>query len=69
MYQVLVQLDDREFVVVACRDEVKEAVHLIEELSAYWPREYVVRDSEGNNIDLTRYATIGVERGAGPPIR
>jgi hypothetical protein len=69
MYQILVQLDDREFVFVACRDELKEAVHLIEGLNVHWHREYVVRDSEGNDVDLTRYATIGLERGAASPIR
>jgi hypothetical protein len=69
MYQVLVQIDDHEFVIVACRDELKEAIHLIEELSAYWPRDYVVRDPEGNDVDLTRYTAIGLERGTASPIR
>ncbi len=54
MYHVFVQLDDFEFVTVACRDELEEAIHLIDGLNAYWPREYVVRDSEGHGVDLTR---------------
>jgi hypothetical protein len=27
-------------------------VQLVGELNIYWPHEYVVRDSNGNNIDL-----------------
>jgi hypothetical protein len=69
MYQVLVQLDDCEFAIVACRHELKEVIFLIEGLSAYWPREYVVRDSEGNDVDLTRYTTMGLERGTSSAIR
>ena len=69
MYKVLVQLDDREFVIVACRNELKEAVHLIEGLNAYWPREYIVRDSEGDEVDLIRYTTIGLERGTASAVR
>ena len=68
MYRVFVQLDDDEFVIVACRDELEEAVQLIERLYAYWPREYVVRDSEGNDVDLTRYTAIEFERSAASPI-
>ena len=67
MYHVFVQLDDCEFVTVACRDELEEAIHLIDGLNAYWPREYVVRDSEGNDVDLTRYTAIEPERGATSP--
>ncbi len=67
MYQVLVQLDDREFAIVACRDELSEAVDLIERLCAYWPREYVVRDSQGHDVDLVRNTMIGLGRGATLP--
>jgi hypothetical protein len=52
MYHVFVQLDDCEFVTVACRDELEEAIHLIDGLNAYWPREYVVRDSEATTLTL-----------------
>ena len=68
MYHVFVQLDDCEFAIVACRDDLEEAVHLIDGLNAYWPREYVVRDLEGHDVDLTRYTAIGPERGAGSAI-
>lgn len=63
MYRVLAQLDDGEFVVVACRDELKEAVQLIEGLNAHWPKEYVVRDSQGSDVDITRYKGTESERG------
>ena len=69
MYHVFVQLDDCEFVTVACRDELEEAIHLIHGLNAYWPREYVVRDSEGHDVDLTRYTAIKPERVAASAIR
>ena len=54
MYCVFVQLDDGEFQIVASRDEIEEAAQLIDGLNAYWPRKYVVRDSEGNDIDHVR---------------
>lgn len=52
MYSVLVQLDDGEFQHVASRGDLEQAVQLVGELNIYWPHEYVVRDSNGNNIDL-----------------
>jgi hypothetical protein len=67
MYRVFVQLDDCEFVIVACRDDLEETVQLIEGLNTYWPREYVVRDSEGNDVDLTKHTTIEHERGPASP--
>ena len=68
MYCVLVQLDDGEFVVVASRDELEAAVQVIEGLNAHWPREYVVRDSKGNDVDLIRYTAIQPELGAASPV-
>jgi hypothetical protein len=47
---LLVRLGDGEFPHVAFRDDLEQAVQLAEELKAYWPHEYVVRDSEGNNV-------------------
>jgi hypothetical protein len=64
MYRVLAQLGDGEFMFVASRDELIEAIQLIEGLNAYWPKEYVVRDSQGNDVDLTRYMRTERERGA-----
>lgn len=53
MYNVFVQLGDGEFLHVASRDDLEEAVQLMGTLKAYWPQEYAVRDSEGNDVDLT----------------
>jgi hypothetical protein len=52
VYIVLVQLGDGEFQHVASRDDIEQAVRLVQELKAYWPHEYVVRDSKGNDVDL-----------------
>jgi hypothetical protein len=69
MYRVLAQLEDGEFLHVACRHELQEAVQLIEGLNAYWPREYVLRDSQGSDVDLKRYTATEPERGADPFMR
>jgi hypothetical protein len=55
VYTIFRRLADGEFVHVASRDELQKAVQLIEDLEALWPGqgEYVVRDSEGNEINLT----------------
>ena len=52
MYSVLKQRENGELEHVAFRDELEQAVQLIETLRAHWPGEYVVRDSEGNDVDL-----------------
>ena len=52
MYSVFTRLADGEFLFVASREELEQAAHLVRELHANWPNEYVVRDSEGNDIDL-----------------
>jgi LPS sulfotransferase NodH len=53
VYSVFKQLGNGEFVHVASRDELEQAVQLVEALSTHWPGEYVVRDSKGNDVDLT----------------
>jgi LPS sulfotransferase NodH len=53
VYRVFRQLESGEFVHVASRDELEQAVQLMEALNTHWPGEYVVRDSEGNEVDLT----------------
>jgi hypothetical protein len=45
MYSVLKQLESGEFVQVASRDELEQAVRLAHALNAEWPGEYEVRDS------------------------
>lgn len=53
MYSVFRRLGSGEFVHVASRDELEQAVQLVEALNSIWPGEYVVRDSEGNDVNLT----------------
>jgi hypothetical protein len=53
VYSVFVQLGDGEFLHVASRDELEQAAQLAKELNGNWPQKYVVRDSEGNDVDLT----------------
>jgi hypothetical protein len=45
MYSVFKQLENGEFVHVASRDELGQAVNLAHALNAEWPGEYEVRDS------------------------
>jgi hypothetical protein len=52
VYTVLVHLGDGEFLFVASREELEQAAQLVLEFNANWPNEYVVRDSEGNDVDL-----------------
>jgi LPS sulfotransferase NodH len=54
VYSVFKQLGNGEFLHVASRDELEQAVQLVEALNTHWPGEYVVRDSEGNDVDLTK---------------
>ena len=53
MYSVFTKLGDGEFLFVASREELEQAAQLVQELNANWPHEYVVRDSEGNDVALT----------------
>jgi hypothetical protein len=48
---VFKQLENGELEHVAYRDELEQALQLVETLCAHWPGEYVVRDSEGNDVD------------------
>jgi hypothetical protein len=52
VYYVLKQLENGEFLQVGFRNELEQAMQLVEALNAQWPAEYVVRDSEGNDIAL-----------------
>lgn len=68
MNPLMVQLDDGEFLFVASHDELDEALQLIEGLRAYWPREYVLRDSNGNDLRLTRYTAKEPVQGDASPV-
>jgi hypothetical protein len=50
MYSVFTKLNDGEFLFVASREELEQAERLIKGLGAHWPNEYVIRDSEGNDV-------------------
>lgn len=58
MYTVFKQLQNGEFVHVAFRDEHDQAVQLVESLNSYWPGNYVVRDSQGNAMDLAKSSVM-----------
>jgi hypothetical protein len=64
MYHVFVQIGRDDYVFVATREDLEQAVKLVEGLRTCWPREYVVRDSNGNQVDLAGYAAIESGNGA-----
>ena len=61
MYTVFKQLENGELANVATRDELEQAVQLVEELNALWPGKYTVQDPERNDVDLTRPTVISPE--------
>ncbi len=54
MFTAFKQLENGEFVRVASRDELAEAVQLVESLNDDWPGRYEVRESL---LQVVRYAT------------
>ena len=52
MYCIFRQLENGELVHVASRDQLEQAVKLVEALREGFPGEYAVRDSEGNDMEL-----------------
>jgi hypothetical protein len=58
VYRVFRQIENGELIHVASRDQLEQAVTLVEALSEGFPGEYVVRDSEGNNIELPERPAI-----------
>jgi hypothetical protein len=58
MYSVFTKLSDGEFLFQASRGELEQAASLIEGLAAYWPNEYVIRDSEGNEVQTDSACTF-----------
>jgi hypothetical protein len=53
MYSVLKQLEDGEFVNVASRDNLQEALQLAQSLNVHWPGNYEVRDSRSEVVGLS----------------
>ena len=57
MYRVFRQIENGELIHVASRDQLEQVVKLVEALSEGFPGEYVVRDSEENDIELPERPT------------
>ena len=55
MFNIFVKLSEFGFIFVASREELEQANQLVKELKASWPHEYVIRDSQGNDIDPKCY--------------
>lgn len=53
VYTVLRKLENGECLHVASRDNREEVLQLVADLNTYWPGEYIVRDAQGRDIDLT----------------
>ena len=68
MYSVFKQFENGEFLHVASRDELEQAVQLVGAFNVHWPGEYVVRDLEGNDVDLTEYPVINASAALCHPI-
>ena len=60
MYSVFRQLGNGEFIQIASRDQLEQAVQLVVALKALWPKEgrFVVRDSNGKDVYLTERPAI-----------
>ena len=56
MYRIFKQTGDGEFVHVTTRQEIEQAVQVVEAFDFQWPGAYVVRDLEGNNVYSTELA-------------
>jgi len=52
VYSVFVKIGDGEFVFVASREDLQDAEQLVQNLNAAWLNEYIIRDSNGNNVDI-----------------
>ena len=60
MYTAFKQLENGEFVPVASRDELEEAVQLVESLNDYWPGGYEVRESRSQMVRyVTNFRSVG----------
>ena len=58
MFSVLTRIGDGELIFVASRDRLEQAMQLAWDLNTSWPREYVIRDSEGKTVEVKEYAAI-----------
>lgn len=60
MYNVFKQLGNGEFIQVASRDELEEAVQLVNGLNAHWSGEYEVRESHFQAVSYV--VKLSIER-------
>ena len=54
IYEVLKRLQNGEFVNVDFVDDLNKATKLVRDLDATWPGIYLVRDSEGNDVEFLK---------------
>jgi hypothetical protein len=64
MYTLLKRLENGEFVHVASRDDLQQALQLAQSLNAHWPGEYEVRDSGSEVIGLPFSANAEARHGS-----
>jgi hypothetical protein len=53
VYRVFRQLGNGELLHVASCDEFEKVMRLVKAFKAHWPGGYLVRDSQGNDVDRT----------------
>jgi hypothetical protein len=52
MYGVFEKRTNGETVLIATANEFEECLKVIQDLRSRWHREYVVRDSDGKDVDI-----------------
>ncbi len=68
MFKLYARLGDGEFVYVASRNDLQESLQLADLLNASWPRQYEVRDAQGNAVNFLERQSVESERCASSPI-
>ena len=68
MFKLYARLGDGEFIYVASRNNLQDALQLADALNASWPREYEVRDAQGNSVNFPEGRPVEHERLASSPI-
>lgn len=58
MFSIFARLEDGEFIFVASRDQLDQAIQIVQALNVNCPRNYIVCDSEDTTIDPNKYAAI-----------
>jgi hypothetical protein len=50
MFKVFTVLSDGEYIFVSSRNDLGQAMQLVQNFRAIWPREYVISDSDGKDM-------------------